>query len=69
VILQRLLPRRSACLDRAEVMPPGLLIFVIWSNRDAIGACLSPVKLDSPGEYKIAGIRGKTYSVTVLGKK
>jgi len=27
------------------------------------------VKLNSPGEYKIAGMPGKTYSVTVLGKK
>jgi hypothetical protein len=27
------------------------------------------VKPNSPGEYKIAGIPGKTYSVTVLGKK
>jgi hypothetical protein len=46
-----------------------LLVFVIWSNGDAIGACLSPVKPNSPGEYKIAGIPGKTYSVKVLGKK
>ena len=69
VNLQRRLPRRSVCLERAVVLPPGLLVLVIWSYEDAMEACLSRVKPNSPSEYKIAGIPGKTYSVTVLGKK
>jgi len=69
VILQRRPLRRSVCLERVVVIPPGLLIFVIWSSWDAIEVCLSRIPPVKAGEYKIPGIPGKTYREVVLGKK
>jgi hypothetical protein len=41
----------------------------MWSSWDAIEVCLSRIPPVKAGEYKIAGIPGKTYREVVLGKK